>query len=178
MPAAIPIFIGLAAGGTALDVFGKIKAGNAANRIGEFNARVAETQAADALARGAEDEHNFRGQVRGLIGSQRAGFSGQNVDVGGGSALDVQADAAFLGELDALTIRNNAAREAWGYRQQAENARLGGQQAQSASRWGAASTIVGGAASLLQMRYGWGGSGTNTYVRSDVRRTANRSYGG
>jgi hypothetical protein len=177
MPAAIPIFIGLAAGGTALDVFGKIKAGNAANRIGEFNARVAETQAADALARGAEDEHTFRAQVRGVIGSQRAGFSGQNVDVGGGSALDVQADAAFLGELDALTIRNNAAREAWGYRQEAENARLGGSQAQSASRWGAASSIVGGAASILQMKYGWGSERNDVRARGDVRRSANRTYG-
>jgi hypothetical protein len=156
MPAAIPIFIGLAAGGTALSAIGQIRSGNQAKALGEFNARVAETQAADALTRGAEDEQKFRAGVKGLIGSQRAGFSGQNVDVGTGSPVDVQADAAFLGELDALTIRTNAAREAWGFRQQAENARLGGQQAQTASRWGAASTIVGGAGSLLQAKYGWG----------------------
>lgn len=176
MPAAIPIFIGLAAGGTVLDVVGGIRAGNAAKSLGDYNALTAETQARDALARGAEDEQKFRAGLRGLIGSQRAGFSGQGVDVGTGSAVDVQADAAFLGELDALTIRTNAAREAWGYRREADNYRRGGQQAQSASRWGAASTIVGGAASLVQMRYGWGGT-DGGYIGRDVDRTANRSYG-
>jgi hypothetical protein len=90
-----------------------------------------------------------------LIGTQRAGFAGQNVDVGQGSPTDVQGDAAYLGELDALKIRNNAAREAWGYRVQAQNARMGGQNAQTASQYGAAATLIGGGISLLASRYGW-----------------------
>jgi hypothetical protein len=44
-----------------------------------------------------------------------------------GTALDLLGDTAQIGEEDALTIRNNAAREAWGYRNQANEA----------SRWGA-----------------------------------------
>jgi hypothetical protein len=178
------IALGAALGGTALSVVGQVKAGNAAKRAGEaqqraansqadladYNAAVAEVQAQDAIARGAEDESRFRQGVRTLIGSQRAGFAAGNVDVGFGSAVDVQADAAMLGELDALTIRTNAAREAWGYKVQAEDLRRRGQIArkegvmfneagrtnQSAARWGAGGTLLNTGASLLEARYGFG----------------------
>ena len=171
MPAAIPIMIGLMAGGTALDVFGKVKAGNAAKRAGkeaqdleEFNARVAEDQAEDAIRRGVDEEQQLRGLIRQTIGAQKAGFAAGNIDVGSGSAVDVQADAAYLGELDALTIRENAAREAKGYRADAERARRRGKYAamtgrmdQTASRFQAAGSILGSAAQgagLLAQRYG------------------------
>jgi len=177
------IALALAAASTATTVIGQVKAGNAAKRAGEaqreasesqaeladYNAAVADLQAKDAIARGAEEEARFRTQVKGAIGAQRAGLAASNVDVGFGSAVDVQADAAFLGELDALTIRTNAAREAWGYEVQAEDLRkrgeiarkegvyfeAAGREAQSASRWGAASTVAGSAGSLLMQKYGF-----------------------
>jgi len=178
------IALALSAAGAATQAVGTIKAGNAAKRAGEaqqrasdsqaelaeFNAEVAALQAEDALKRGTEEEQRFRSTIRGTIGAQRAGFAAGNIDVGYGSAVDVQADAATLGELDALTIRTNAAREAWGYkvaesdlRRRAEIARkegvyleAGGRAQQSASRWGAASGLVGTGGSLLAARYGWG----------------------
>src|SRR5262245_14171461 len=143
---AIPFIISLF--GAGLQGYGQWKAGSAAKKAGEeagaledYNARVEEEAARDALVRGALGEQQQRQLTRGIIGTQRAGFASQGVDVGTGSALDVQADAAYLGELDALTIRNNAAREAHGYQVEAERARrrgqyarLTGQQAQSAAR--------------------------------------------
>lgn len=177
--------LGLVAAGTATKVVGDIKAGNAAKRAGtaqreasesqaqlaDYNAGVADLQATDAIARGAEEESRFRTSVKGIIGSQRAGAAAQGVDVNYGSPVDVQADAAFLGELDALTIKTNAAREAWGFKVQAEDLRKrgqiarkegvylekAGQAAQSTSRWNAAGSILGSGTSLLQMRYGFGG---------------------
>jgi hypothetical protein len=171
--------------GTALKTVGDIKSGNAMKRAGEkqqeaaesqaelgdYNANVAELQAEDAILRGELDEQRFRSLVRGAVGSQRAGMAAQGVDVNHGSAVDVQADAATLGELDALTIKTNARREAWGYEVQGENFKRGaevtrkggeyaaeaGRSAQTASRFNAAGTIVGGANSLLAMRYGLGG---------------------
>ena len=146
--------------------------------LSDYNAQVAELQAEDAVDRGFEAESRFRSQVRGAIGAQRAAFAGGNIDVSFGSAVDVQADAAFLGEMDALQIRTNAAREAWGYKVQATNYRMegdirrregaaieaagqynaaatraGGRAAQTSSWWGAAGTLLGGTVSLLQMRY-------------------------
>lgn len=180
MPAAIPLAI--AGVGYAINAVGTIKAGNAAKRAGEaekaakeseaqlaeYNAGVADLQAKDALERGYEDENKFRQSVRGMIGSQRAGQAASNVDVSYGSAVDVQADASFLGEMDALTIRNNAARESWGFdvqatdlRKRAEIARkegvyleAAGKQQQTASRYAAAGSIISGTSSLLQAKYG------------------------
>jgi hypothetical protein len=160
--------IGSAIAGTAMNAIGSVKSGNAAARAAEseaqrdeYNAQVAELQAEDAVTRGAEEESRFRTGVRKLIGSQRAGFAGQGVAVGSGSAADVQADAAYLGELDARQIRANAQRQAWGFSVQAEDlrmaadvARKGGASAKSAGRWGAATSILGGGSSLLMSRYG------------------------
>ncbi len=133
----------------------------------DYNAMIADLQAKDAIARGAEAESRFRSQIRGTIGAQRAGIAAGNVDVSFGSAVDVQGDAAFLGELDALTLRTNAAREAWGYRVQATDIRKKAEIARkegvnaitaasaqvSAQNWNTAGSLLGSGASLLQMRY-------------------------
>lgn len=152
--------------------------------IAEYNSRIAEAQAKDAIYRGRETEQRFRVDIRGLIGAQRAGYAGQNVDISGGSALEVQMDTAYQAELDALTLRVNAAREAWGFRVEAENermqarairklgaleadsrrkvgrsealsVRMGGQYAKTAANYGAASTIIGNAANLYGQIYGF-----------------------
>jgi hypothetical protein len=169
---------------TGVSAYGQWKAGSQAKKMGEaqqgaaesqaelldYNAAIADVQAQDATQRGQEEESRFRTGVQTLIGSQRAGFAGAGVDVGFGSAVDVQADAAFLGELDALTIRTNAAREAWGYkvkgediRRQAQITRKEGAMAaeagrinQSAARIGAIGTVAGTGASLLEAQYGFG----------------------
>lgn len=178
--------IGLAAASATTSAVGSIKAGRASKRAGEAerdaanaqadladtNAAVADRQAADAIARGAEEERRFRDTVAGIVGAQRAGFAASNVDVGSGSALLTQRDAEHLGNLDALQIRSNAEREARGFRdegvdlrQRAVIARRTGVYAEAAGRAaagqhyaGAVSTILGTTASLVEARYGFGGS--------------------
>lgn len=141
--------------GTAATAKGQIQAGRAAKRQGEYNAGVAEGQADDALRRGEEDVSAFRRQVRGLIGQERAGYAGQNIDVSVGTAAAIQEDTFQLGGMDLERIRRNAQREAMGYKVEAENYRRGAAYASSAARWGAASTILGGSSTLLLQRYGW-----------------------
>jgi len=173
----------LLAGSVAISAIGKWKAGTQAKKAGEaqqraaessaelldFNAHIADLQAEDATQRGAEAESRFRAGVQGLIGSQRAGFAAGNIDVSVGSAVDVQADAAFLGELDALTIRQNAAREAWGYKVEAVDTRkraeitrkegtqfaAAGRANQTAARLGVVGDLVGAGGSLLEAKYGF-----------------------
>lgn len=148
--------------------------------LAEFNAAVAELQAKDAITRGDQEANRFRQRLKVFTGEQRAGIATGNVDVGYGSAVDVQADTALTGELDALTITTNATREAWGYRVEATdlrerariarkegtNAALAGELAaqtgqatagglRSAGKWGAATTLVGAGASLLMAKYGF-----------------------
>lgn len=150
----------------------------------EYNSRAAEAQAADAIVRGAEQEKIFRTGIHGLIGQQRVAFAAQGVEIGSGSSLDVQESTAQQGELDALTIRTDAAREAWGFRVNAEDirnqiealkktgslqarsiratgaanslsSRMGGDSAAASGTFGAASTILTGAASTLYSKYGF-----------------------
>ncbi len=137
--------------------------------LADYNAEVALLQAEDAVARGSEEESRFRAGVRGIIGAQRAATAAGNVDVGFGSALDVQADAAYLGELDALTIRTNAAREQWGYQVEAEDLtrraqiarkegvylEAAGRERASQAKIGMAGTVLGAGMSLVQQRYGF-----------------------
>lgn len=154
--------------------------------VHDFNAVALENQAKDAIQRGKEYEDIFRKQIRGIIGSQRVSFAAQGVDIGDGSAAEVQADTAKQGELDAIAIRTNASREAWGYTISAEgerlqsastrrlgvlqarntrsvgqaaavNARITGSSQVAASNWGAASTILASAASFANSRSSSGG---------------------
>lgn len=158
--------IAMMASGAASKAYGQISAGNAANDLMGFNADVAEWQAQDALTRGRVNAKRMRQQTERTIGSQRAALAGQGVDVNKGSALDVVADAAYLGELDALTIRNNAAKEAWGYRTQAMGYRYQGKMAQREGQFGAFQTIVGAGGSMLLAKYG-GQGGRSTSVPLD-----------
>lgn len=178
----VQVIIALA--GAAISAYGSYKSGKAAKKAGElsqgvgesqgqladYNAQVADLQAEDALRRGADDEQRFRTRVRGAIGAQRVDAAAGNIDVNVGSPVDVQADAAMLGELDALTIRTNAAREAWGFKVQAQDSRARGKivrkEGANAAEIGrvqgnaaylqGASSLVGTAGSLLEARYGMG----------------------
>lgn len=104
------------------------------------NADVAEEQAKDAIARGHEAEMRQRFKQRTLAGSQQASFSGQGVTTGVGSAGLVSRSDFALGEMDALSIRENAAREALGYERQADIYRDQGTMARTSARMRAKAT--------------------------------------
>ena len=112
--------------GAGIDTAGKLQQGKIDAATAETNRRLAEAQANDALLRGTIEESRYRRQIAQIVGAQKAAFGARNVAVSG-TPLDILSDTAQIGEEDALTIRNNAAREAWGYRNQASEA----------SRWGA-----------------------------------------
>lgn len=126
MAASIGIVVGLV--GAGVSAGGSAKAGRKAKRIGAFNAQVAEQQAEDALVRGREAEDQLRSGVRKLMGQQRVGFAAQGISLNDvdSSAVDVEEDTIKQRDRDVERIRFNAGREAWGFRMQAINARMGG----------------------------------------------------
>lgn len=63
-------------------------------------------------------------------------------ELSSGTALDVFADNAQFGTLDALTTVNNAQREAYGYQVQVMNAQAQGAAAQSAAKSSMTSTLL------------------------------------
>jgi hypothetical protein len=145
--AAIPY--ALIIGGALIKGQSQLQQGQAASYAASYNQQTAQLQADDAIARGVEDERRFRVGVSQLIGQQRAGFSGQGVDINSGTPLAVQQDAARQGELDALTIRNDAFREALGYKIQAENFSMQSKAADKQGKAGFLGTILGGLGDLF-----------------------------
>lgn len=119
-----------------------------ADRMNQHFARI---NARDAIARGTEASHWAMSDTRRMIGSQRARLAAQGVDVNSGSALDVQADTMALGELDALTIKNNAAREAWGYKTQQLQYSLQSEYDRSMSRARGVGSVLTMGADLFQL---------------------------
>jgi len=141
-------------------------------RVATYNAKVAELQAQDAIARGQIAESTARASTASKVGAIRADYGAQGVNVDVGSPAEVVRSVASGGALDAMTVRLNAAREAWGFsvqaaseRSQSEairqkgsvdawNAKTQGNVARSAGRNQAAATILGGAGQLIRERYG------------------------
>lgn len=105
-------------------VASSVASGVAKRRAANFGTNEAARLAADATARGEEDVSAYRTDLAQLIGRQRTSMAAQGLDLTQGSAAGVQADAARTGAIDIERIRENARREAYGYRAQGEmNAR-------------------------------------------------------
>ena len=116
------------------------------------NKTIADRAAADAEARGDVAEAAQRRQAEILKGRQRAVLAGSGVALEDGTPLDILSDTSALGEVDALTVRSNAQREALGFRTQgidfqnearlnqlsADNSRISGSNAVEAGRLTAA----------------------------------------
>jgi hypothetical protein len=111
----------------------------------DLNSSFSDMQAQQSLRRGDASARSILRKTRSLVGSQRAVLAAQGIDVDSGSAIDITEDSRVLGEMDALTVKNNAWMEAWGFRSQAEIYRSQGRMAQAESRSKARNTLIAGA---------------------------------
>ena len=150
--------LALTLGSTLLGAAGQVQQAKAtaeANKynaqVAEMNAQIAEKQAKDAIERGKQEEQQKRLQTSQLEGRQRAAMAANGVDLSFGSPLDTIVDTAKMGEIDALNVRTNAYREAYGYKVQGTNqlasAKLDRMRADAAVKGGyldAVGTILGG----------------------------------
>lgn len=130
------------------------------------NAQVAEWQAQDAERRGSVAAMSQRMKTNQLKGTQRARLAANGVDLGQGSALEILADTDYFGEVDAGTIQDNAAREAWAIRQQAAGftaeSTLLRNRSDSETPWLAAGTSLLTSAGKVAGSWYPGGAGTKT----------------
>lgn len=88
---------------------------NAQATIARNNAQVGQWQAQDALKRGDEAVSGANRKTDQILGRQRAAMASNGLDLSTGSTANILEDSQVFGEIDAATIRNNAARAAWGY---------------------------------------------------------------
>jgi len=87
----------------------------------DFNAVISEQGAQQALAQGEFEGVSLSLKGGQLKGAQRSRLAASGVDLGQGSAAEIQAGTDLMQALDMSTIAANAARSAWGYRVQAAN---------------------------------------------------------
>ena len=156
---------GVGAGSTAVGAYSQSQAytgqGRFARTMGNVNASMADLEAEDAIRRGGVMANRQNMRTALLIGRQRATGAAQGVDVNSGSALDLQANAARMGAIDASTIRMNAYKEAMGIRMKGSNERFMGNMAYSTGRFNANQSLLGGGMSATRQVY----SGLDSYYK-------------
>jgi hypothetical protein len=89
--------------------------------IANLNAQVQERNAQSALLAGQNQVATITQQYGQLKGKQRASMAANGVDLGIGSAAEVQASTDVEKEVAANNAHANAVANAWGYRTQATN---------------------------------------------------------
>jgi hypothetical protein len=116
--------------------------GNYADKVAQNNALSTKYAADDAIARGAVEEQKTRDQTRAVMGRQRAALAANGIDSTSGTGSLLLQDSAASGEFDALTVRNNAMKQAYGLNVQSDNLLAEGKAAKAAGRNQAIGSIL------------------------------------
>lgn len=119
--------------------------------IADTNARIAELGAHQELIRGQHEVARVTLAAGQLKGRQRVALAANGVDLGVGSAAEIQASTDLMKEIDKNTAHANAVRSAWGYRTQGMN-----YQAEATVKRGAAGGISPGLTAFGSMLGGAG----------------------
>lgn len=134
--------------------------------MAKINARLAGIKAEDALNQGEEAAAKIRSDAKKVVGSQRAALAAQGLDVDAGTASDLQRDTEESAARDIMTVRNNAWRQAWGFRTQATfDQQAANFQAAANNNLANSTLITGGTSALsqgLKGAYYSKGSGTRS----------------
>ena len=168
--AAIPIMVG----SSLLGAYGDIQQGKSESKYYKYMASVSRENANLAEASGKAESYQvgtsafqamqeLGDRKRGTIGAQKAALA-TGAGVGSKTAEQIVSDTVNKTEMDEQVLRYNtdlktnsimlkAKGEALNYRAQAGGYELAADNAKSASKWKAASTLLGGASSVAMMKY-------------------------
>lgn len=156
--------------GGVIGAIGAIQQGQAEAAQGKYQAAVAknnqiisEQSAVYELQAGQVEEQASKMKTGQVIGEAHAAQGASGLETESGSAVKVRGTTGLIGDIDAATIRSNAAERAREYRIQGVNfdAQAGlyemqAKQAQVASMFSAAGSIVGGLSSAFGSSGGMG----------------------
>ena len=156
------LFAGLGLAGTAISAGGAYAQGEAASANAAYQAQVAANNAAIAqrnarmdIQSGEVQATNAELKTRAQVGQEKATQGAAGIDVNTGSAPNVRTATEQLGALNAMTIRSNAAKAAYGQEVSATSATAQSQllsaesqQYAEAAPLGAAGTLLSGASTV------------------------------
>jgi hypothetical protein len=138
--------IGIA--GAAISAFGSIAAGMAQKQVADYNAKVAEINAAAAVREGLAQAGATRDEFQDVAGSQRAALAKSGVDINSGTAavlgLETQRREETAASIDIWRGRTEQTK----YMNQSEVYKAEGKAARTAGFIGAASSLVGAVSGL------------------------------
>lgn len=144
------LFTGLKVGGALLEGFGGGAANDFQAQIAARNAQIAKMNSGYAVQAGEQAMLNEQLKTRAQIGQTKAVQAASGIDVNTGSAKAVQESERLLGRLDAMTIRSNAARQAYGYDIEAGTQRARSQMYRRAGTLSRVGGLVDAGATLLE----------------------------
>lgn len=130
--------------GTALGAAGQYESGKTNEAIAKHNAQLGRMRAKDSIERGSKLAVQTKQEFQRLQSEQDVGYATQNIQLGVGVSAVVKAETEMAAEAASQQMLNNAALEAWGYEQGAQESVLSGQLAASAGRFGSAGTLLSG----------------------------------
>lgn len=148
--------------GAGVSAYGQYEAGQANSEAASYQAQVAANNAAIAkrnavmdIQAGEAAAANKGLQTRAAVGTEKATQGAAGVDVNTGSAPNVRAGTEQFGMLDALTIRSNAAKAAYGDQvtatsdlAQSQLDKFESEQASEAGDLGAAGSLLSGVSTV------------------------------
>lgn len=134
--------------GTGLELSAEIQESDAKRAELRHNARLADLAGADATARGMAEGGRERMKGSQSVARQFVAYANSGVDPTQGSAARTQEWTKAVSELDAQTIQNNAAREAWGFKAKADEMRTEEKNERRRSENRRFATVLGGAGRL------------------------------
>lgn len=134
----------MAAVGAVTSAVGAAQKGAATANAARYNSGVANGAAADAVQRAGIT--GFRAQMKGsaLVAAQRTETAATGSDVDAGSAEAIQGDAKLITQMDEDLIRNNAARDAYGYRTKGQQFQQEARYAQQEATQSELGSFIGG----------------------------------
>lgn len=109
--------------GTGISAMSAMNQASANQQIAQNNAKVAEYQAQDIERRGQEDAQAVQRKAAALKSAQRVNLASKGLDLGYGTAADLQDQTDFFAQSDVATTRTNADKDAWGKRAMGANYR-------------------------------------------------------
>ena len=135
---------------------GQIYQGQAANAQGKYqqavanqNATLEERARADAITRGETAQSQHYRKLAQAMGEARVRNSAAGLDVGFGSAANLESDIALIGYEDSSTLAQNTIKEVQGYDINAANYRNQGAAARAQGKAAATAGFIGAAGTLL-----------------------------
>ena len=152
----LPVAAALAVAGAVASAGGQIYSGMSANAQGKYEQQVANQNSQleqrsqrDAIGRQETAQMQHYRRLSQAMGEARVRNSAAGLDVGFGSAAELENDIALIGYEDSATLAANANKETLGYDISAANYRNEGNAARARGKAALTSGFIGAAGTLL-----------------------------